>query len=189
MVTVNTSASAALAVLQILTPRTGTDAVAKAPAQAAASATSARPRLSAGVFDALTRISETARAAARLADLPSDHADKLKSFGADTALRAAKPVMDDAQFQSTVMSYIQESWSGLEGFDEALANGTVKIERAADVAGLGYETIQYDMFKNGSQIGSAGWDTIDRSFYDAQTAKGVRQGLGSINGQDYYVTW
>lgn len=189
MVTVNTSASAALAVLQILTPRTGMDAVAKAPAQAATSAASARPRLSAGVFDALTKVSETARAAARLADLPPDHADKLKSFGADTAIRTAKPVLNDAEFQAAVMSHIQESWSGLEGFDEALANGTVKIERAADVAGLGYETIQYDMFKSGSRIGSAGWDTIDRSFYDAQAAKGVRQGIGSIAGQDYYVTW
>jgi hypothetical protein len=188
MVTVNTSASAALAVLQFLTPRTGTDSVARTPAQAAAPA-SARPRLSAGFFDALTKISETARAAAKLADLPPEHADKLKSFGADTAIRTAKPVMNDAEFQSTVMSHISESWTGLEGFDAALANGTVKIARAADVAGLGYETIQYDMFKNGSQIGSAGWDTIDRSFYDAQTAKGVRQGIGSINGQDYYVTW
>ncbi len=189
MVTVNTSASAALAVLQILTPRTGTDAVARAPAQAAASSASARPRLSAGFFDALTKISETARAAAKLADLPPEHADKLKSFGADTAIRTTKPSMNDAEFQSTVMSHISESWAGLEGFDEAMVKGAVKIERAADVAGLGYETIQYDMFKNGSQIGSAGWDTIDRSFYDAQTAKGVRQGIGSINGQDYYVTW
>ena len=109
MVTVNTSASAALAVLQILTPRTGMDAVAKAQPQPTAPA-SARPRLSAGFFDALTRISETARAAAKLADLPPEHADKLKSFGADTAIRAAKPDMNDAEFQSTVMSHIKESW-------------------------------------------------------------------------------
>lgn len=188
MVTVNTSASAALSILRILTPPTGTDAPVRAPTAAAAPA-GIRPRLSAGVFDALTKIADTARAAAKLSDLPSDHAEKLKSFGADSGQRVAKPVMSDRDFQSAVLLHITESWSGLEGFDAALANGTVKIERAADVAGLGYETIQYDMFKGGDRIGSAGWDTIDRGFYDAQAAKGVRQGLGSLNGQDYYVTW
>jgi len=188
MVTVNTSASAALSILRILTPRTEVDAAARTPTATAAPA-GIRPRLSAGVFDALTKIADTARAAAKLSDLPSEHAEKLKSFGADSGQRVARPIMSDLDFQSAVLFHISESWSGLEGFDEALANGAVKIERAADVAGLGFETIQYDMFKNGDRIGSAGWDTIDRSFYDAQTAKGIRQGIGSINGQDYYVTW
>jgi len=148
----------------------------------------AQPRLGPGVSDALSRIGQTT-VGTRLDDLPSDHAARLRAYGVDTAIRVPKPSVSDEEFQSRVMSEIEESWAGLDGFSEALANGTVKINRASDVPELGYETIQYDIYKDGHIFGGTGWSTFNRSYYDAQVAAGVRQGVGSIDGLDYYVTW
>lgn len=145
-------------------------------------------RLSPSVSDAIMKIGQII-GAAKLADLPAEHAQRLKALGADAAERVAKPVVSEAEFQSMVFSYIKDSWKGLEGFSEALANGSVKIQRAGDVKDLGYESIQYKLYSGGNMIGGAGWDTINRSYYDAVAATGVHQGIGSMDGLDYYVTW
>lgn len=187
MVAVNATASSALATLSLIKPRSEPSASLKAASTAAISPTSSL-RLSTRVSDAIMKVSQII-STSKLSDLPVGHAEKLKSFGADAATRIEKPHMNEEDFQSTVMAYVKDAWNGLDGFSEALARGSVKIQRANDVEGLGYETVQYNMWKGGGHLGSAGWDTINRDFYDSQAATGIRQGIGSINGQDYYVTW
>lgn len=187
MIAVNASASSALTALKIIKPLGGTDAPTKATTSPIFEPLG-KIRMSPGVSDALMKISQIVNFT-KISELPAEHAEQLRSFGADAAVRISKPSMSDEEFQSTVMNYISEKWTGLEGFSEALANGTVKIQRAADVKGLGYETIQYDLYKGGNHIGGAGWDTINRSYYDAVAASGVHQGIGSMAGNDFYVTW
>ncbi len=46
------------------------------------------------------------------------------------------------------------NWTDLPGFNGALANGTLKIQRASDVPELGYESFLYDLYSGGSRIGS-----------------------------------
>ncbi|TPL05609.1 MULTISPECIES: hypothetical protein [unclassified Mesorhizobium] len=187
MVSVNASAATALATLNLIKSRIN---VSQATQLAGTPSIDPKTsvRLSPAVSDAILKIGQLVRGS-QLSDLPAEHAERLRSLGADSATRVQKPVVSDAEFQKTVMSYVKDAWTGLDGFNEALASGNVKIQRASDVKDLGYETIQYDLYKDGSLIGGAGWDTINRSFYDAQAAAGVRQGVGSIDGLDYYVTW
>ncbi len=184
---IDPTTSRAIAALQLLKPMAQAGAATR-PFLAPAPEPMAKPRLGPGVSDALSRIGQTA-VGTRIEDLPADHAARLRSYGADTAIRVPEPSVSDEEFQSRVMTYIKESWGGLEGFSEALANGAVKIQRASDVPELGYETIQYTMYKDGSLFGGAGWSTVNMTYYSAQTAAGVRQGLGSIEDLDYYVTW
>lgn len=180
------NAVSTLAALQLFAPKD--DAIPPRKTAGGAADPSTGIRFSPSVSDAIMKIGQII-GAARLADLPAEHAQRLEALGADAAERVAKPVVSDAEFQSMVFSSIKDSWKGLEGFSEALASGSVKIQRASDVKGLGYESVQYNLFRDGSQFGHAGWDTINRSYYDAVAATGVHQGIGSVNGLDYYVTW
>ncbi len=187
MVSVNATASTALATLTVA--KSGAAAgVAIKPHLPTGLQPSAVPRLSPAVSDAIMKIGEIV-GAQKLDDLPAEHAARLREFGADAAERVKWPVGNEKDFQSTVLSFIGDSWNKLEGFTEALANGTVKIQRAGDVEGLGYEMIEYKLYKDGHQTGTAGWSTMNREFYDAQAAAGVHQGIGSINGMAFYVTW
>ncbi|TPK53363.1 hypothetical protein FJ546_30375 [Mesorhizobium sp. B2-4-19] len=187
MVSVNASAATALATLSLIKSRADVGQVMQ-PIGTSSIDPKTSTRLSPAVSDAILKIGQLLRGS-QLSALPAEHAERLRSLGADSATRVQKPVVSDVEFQRTVMSYVKDAWTALDGFNEALASGSVKIQRASDVKGLGYETIQYDLYNDGSLIGGAGWDTINRSFYDAQAAAGVRQGVGSINGLDYYVTW
>lgn len=184
---VSAVSATALTALQLIAPKD--DAVPSRKTIGSAADPSTGVRLSPSVSDAIMKIGQIV-GAARLADLPAEHARRLKALGADAAERVAKPVVSDAEFQSRVLAFVKETgMASVEGFSEALANGTLRIQRASDVKGLGYESIQYKLYSGGNMIGGAGWDTINREFYDAVAATGVRQGLGTVEGLDYYMTW
>lgn len=90
-----------------------------------------------------------------------------------------------------VLAHGKENWTGLDGFSEALANGTLKIQRASDVPELGLGHVRYDLYRDGNMIGGTGFGagTFNRSLYLEIQAQGIRQATGSINGHDFYVTW
>lgn len=129
----------------------------------------------------------------KLSDLPADQAQYLKGFGADAVVRIEGGYLSDAAFKQMVLQYAmgEGNWSSLPGFSEALANGTLKIQRASDVPELGYKSNLYDLYSGGNLIGgvSFGSSTFNKKLYLEIQAQGIRQATGSINGQDYYVTW
>lgn len=167
--------------------------------------------LAPGVSDALLRIAEivNGRAAAQKAaaidsvdpggyvrsrlmsldELPAGHADRLKAFGADGAVRRVAPEISQAEFENLVMDFVADSYSRFEGFDEAIANGTLTIRKARDVPELGFETVLYDMYKDGNHFGGAGWSAVDSEARLEARKNGIMHALGSINGHDYVVTW
>lgn len=188
MVAINSTASTALAILKRAQPK---DQIIPQPKPITTEPLkpASQARFAPGVADAILNLSLQANPT-KLSDLPPEHAERLRQFGIDAAIRTPKPVVSDAEFQSIVMAHLSEpGGETIEGYREAIANGTVKIQRASDVEGLGYESIQYNLFKDGYLFGGAGWGTANMEFYNAQAAAGVRQGTGSINGLDYYITW
>jgi len=125
----------------------------------------------------------------KLSELPRDQAEYLKRFGADAAVRIEGVELSDADFEQTILQFGMESWKDLPGFNDALANGTLKIQRASDVPEL-YESFQYDLYSGGNYFGGVGWGGINnKKLYLEIQAQGIRQALGSIRGQEFYVTW
>jgi hypothetical protein len=127
----------------------------------------------------------------KLSELPPDQAQYLKGFGADAAVRIDAVAVSDADFKQMVLQYGTEAWTDEPGFNDALANGTLKIQRASDVPELGYESNLYDLYSGGNLLGSVsfGSSTFNKKLYLEIQAQGIRQATGSINGQDFYVTW
>ncbi|PSJ56234.1 hypothetical protein C7I85_24960 [Mesorhizobium soli] len=127
----------------------------------------------------------------KLTDLPAADAEKLRALGADAAVKVTAPDISDDAFRAMMLEYGKQHWTGLEGFSEALANGTLKIQRASDVPELGLSHVQYDLYKDGNMVGGAffGSGNFNKDLYLQIQAQGIRQATGSINGYDYYVTW
>ncbi|TPI34613.1 hypothetical protein FJW08_03265 [Mesorhizobium sp. B3-2-1] len=127
----------------------------------------------------------------KISDLPAAHAEKVKALGADAVVQMKAPQISDEAFQAMMLEHSKANFADLPGFNEAAANGTLKIQRASDVPELGLGSVQYTLYKDGQMIGGAGFSagTFNKSLYLDIQSQGVRQATGSINGQDYYVTW
>jgi len=211
MVAVNATASSALAALKAIKPLGATKDPAT-PMPSHPSDPTTKVRLSPRVSDALLKIGQivTGQKASEVAalvgtndggysysrmmdlsELPDADARKLRGMGADAAVRIdATPISQDA-FEKLVLSQIGESYKSKEGFSEALANGTLKIQKAESVPELGLGSVRYNLYKDGSMIGGAGWgaDTFNKDLYMQRHAEGINQATGSINGHSWYVTW
>lgn len=127
----------------------------------------------------------------KLSELPAYQAQNLEKFGADSAVRIDPPQMSDADFKQMVLQYGMENWTDLPGFNEAVANGTLNIQRASDVPELGVESVQYGLYSAGNYLGSAGFGSspFNSKLYNEIQAQGIRQDYGAINDQQFYVTW
>lgn len=191
MIAVNSLSPTAATALKLISAVTGNNATA-AKTVPTVNPISARS-LSPSVSDALLKIGEIVndQTPKALADLPAIHAAKLRALGADAAVRVTPSPVSDDEFSAMVLAHGKQHWSDLEGFSEALANGTLKIQRASDVPELGLGHVQYDLYKDGNQFGGAGFGSGDfnKSLYLEIQAQGIRQATGSINGHDFYVTW
>lgn len=212
MITVGSPLSSALAALSALTPgQVQADASTSRTADAGNALTGAsRMRLSSSASDALLKFSsygarsqggatpavvsiEPARAneiAPHPSGMPADKVAWLNSLGADSWSVREPPRMDDGAFEKQVLDgMLRNGSSKLAGFSEALDNGTLKVQRAADLPELGYKSFQVTLFKDGNECGGAGFSVCDTGKWMEMRANGVYAGTGSVDGNDYVVTW
>ncbi len=214
MVAINSVGATALTILKAANAQTAAEPEAS-PVNVIPHVNALSSRLAPGVADALLKIDalvngKTAAATGgkpagavvapdgyvaspmmKLSELPAYQAQYLAKFGADAAVRIDAVAVSDAEFKQMVLQYGQENWTDLAGFNEALANGTLKIQRASDVPELGIESVQYAIYSGGNYTGSVGFGSSpfnSKLYYEIQ-AQGIRQAYGSINGQQFYVTW
>jgi hypothetical protein len=214
MVAINSVGTTALTILKAANAQTATGPE-KSPVSVVPHVNAASSRLVPAVADALLKISAlvngktvasngadsiaaniapegyVASPMTKLSELPAYQAQDLAKFGADAVVRIDAVAVSDAEFKQMVLQYGQENWTDLAGFNEALANGTLKIQRASDVPELGIESVQYAIYSGGNYTGSVGFGSSpfnSKLYYEIQ-AQGIRQAYGSINGQQFYVTW
>jgi hypothetical protein len=214
MVAINSVGATALTILKAANAQTAAEPEAS-PVRVIPHVNAASSRLAPSVADALLKINalvngKTAAATGRnpaggviaregyvesrmmkLSELPAYQAQYLAKFGADAAVRIDAVAVSDADFKQMVLQYGQENWTDLAGFNEALANGTLKIQRASDVPELGIGSVQYALYSGGNYTGSVGFGSSpfnSKLYYQIQ-AQGIRQAYGSIDGQQFYVTW
>ncbi len=214
MVAINSVGATALTILKAANAQTVAEPEAS-PVSVIPHINAASSRLAPGVADALLKIDalvkgkaaaanapESASAASvsqgytasgmmKLSELPAYQAQYLEKFGADAVVRFDPVEVSDADFQQMVLQYGQENWTDLPGFNEALANGTLKIQRASDVPELGIETVQYAIYSGGNSLGGVmfGASPFNSKLYYEIQAQGIRQAYGAINDQQFYVTW
>jgi hypothetical protein len=120
---------------------------------------------------------------------PEDAA-RLAALGADAAIQSPAIRLDDAAFADLVHANARLTMMEVPGFAEAWAAGEVKVQRMEEVPELGYVEKGFALFKDGNMIGGAGWSNmVNEDHYNKIAATGVQQGVGSVMGQGYYMTW
>ena len=212
MLTVGSPLSSALAALNALTPgQVQADVGTPKTADAGNALTGAsRMRLSSAASDALLKFSgyaasakgtaspatvsiEPARAdkaAAHPAGIPAEKVAWLDSLGADSWAVREPPQLDDDVFEKQVLDGMVRNGSAkLAGFSDARSDGTLKVQRAADMPELGYKSFQVTLYKDGKECGGAGFSVCNTDHWMEMRANGVYAGTGSVDGNDYVVTW
>jgi hypothetical protein len=212
MLTVGSPLSGALAALNALAPsQVQADVSTPRTVDASNALTGAsRMRLSSAAADALLKYSDYAaaantaatpatvsieparadKAAAHPSGIPANKIAWLNSFGADSWAVREPPRMDDAAFEKQVLDTMVRNGSAkLAGFSDALANGTMQVQRAADMPELGFKSYQVSLYKDGSECGGAGFSVCNTEHRMAMRANGIEVGTGSVDGNDYVVTW
>lgn len=116
-------------------------------------------------------------------------ADLTARLGADSASARPQSQLEGAAFEDKVMSWLSRIYADDEGFQQAVANGTLKVQRAVDVEALGFRSYIVDVQKNGNHLGSAGAVTVNKQYLSDLRASGGNHIVGTAEGQDYYVTW
>lgn len=128
----------------------------------------------------------------RSLEIPPEEQEHL-SGAADTYVRLSTPQLEQREFEELVLLYHEKMGSldhpNYEGYEEALANGTLKIQRAIDVEGLDYDRYAYDKYRDGHLIGFQGWGHFNRDYLESVEEQGQQAVLGSIWGQRFFVTW
>ncbi|MEO8650670.1 MAG: hypothetical protein ABI391_00105 [Hyphomicrobiaceae bacterium] len=213
MLTVGSPLSGALAALSALAPghvqaHVGASAASGHAGNALTGAS--RMRLSSSASDALLKFSDyatgakgaaspttvlieparTDQGAAHPSGIPADKVAWLDSLGADSWAVREPPQMDDAAFKTQVLDGLFRNGSAkLAGFNEALGNGTLTVDRSADVPELGYKSFQVTLYKEGKECGGAGFSVCNTDHWMEMRASGIYAGTGSVDGNDYVVTW
>lgn len=125
-----------------------------------------------------------------LSQFAPEDAARLAALGADAAIEVPAIRLDDAAFADLVHANARVTMMEVPGFAEAWAAGEVKVQRMEEVPELGYAEKGFALFKDGNMIGGAGWGGLfNEDHYNKIAATGVQQGVGSVMGQGYYMTW
>jgi hypothetical protein len=202
MTVISPSLSAGLVALQAMVPVPAASSAAPAPPASAPALTGAsRTVLSHAAADAVLGLNaltprEAAAAVSNASDtqardgIPAAKVAWLESLDADAwALRKPAP-LDDATFKQQALARLNGSGtSKLPGFAEARENGTLKIQRAAEMPDLGYRSYQLTLYREGTEFGGVGFNTINLDRWMELRRSGTFAVTGSISGNDYVATW
>lgn len=123
------------------------------------------------------------------ADIPAEDKAALKKMGADKVSMTSAQSLSDDEFQKVVLGWLNENYPDDENWKQAVRDGTVQIQRAADVPELAYRAFNYSMMSSsGEAFGSWSGGRANTEWYNAREAYSNRT-CGSYYGQDYYATW
>jgi hypothetical protein len=200
MTVIAPSLSASLVALQALAPSPNS-AVSVLPTSAQALTGASRTVLSHAAADAVLGLSAlapraSAAAVSKVSDtytrdgIPADKAAWLETLGADAWALRKPAALDDTAFEQQALALMSRSGtSKLPGFAEARESGTLKVQRAAEMPDLGYRSYQLTLYREGTEFGGAGFNTINTDRWMELRRSGTFTVTGSISGNDYVATW
>jgi hypothetical protein len=122
--------------------------------------------------------------------IPAEKAAWLDELGADAWSLRQPSTLDDNAFAAKVLDGLTRGGTAkLAGFAEARENGTLRIQRSADMPELGYKSYQVTLYKEGAAFGGVGFGTMDNDRWMELRRAGIFAVTGSIGGNDYVATW
>lgn len=132
-------------------------------------------------------------------DLTAAEIDSLGGVG-ETYVRRETPQLEQSVFEKVVlhalsndedfMSPAEDMLPAVGGFAEAYARGEVKVYRAVDIPELGSQTVGYSIYRDGYLKGGTMLsEPTNKEYIRSIEATGLKTGLGSLWGQDYFITW
>jgi hypothetical protein len=198
---VGPSLSAGLAALQALATPAPANATSAQPTSAHVLTGASRTLLSHAAADAVLGLNalganpqatatSNARDAYAQEAIPADKVAWLESLGADKWVPRNPTALDDATFeQQALLSMSRSGSSKLPGFAEAHANGTLRVQRAADMPELGYRSFQLTLYRDGTEFGGVGFGTLNNDRWMELRQSGTFAVTGSVGGNDYVATW
>lgn len=128
----------------------------------------------------------------RSTDISEKELEMLGQFG-DSYVRLDTPQLAQPEFEQFIRyftnNYSDLSHSAYDGYEEALAAGTVKFQRSADLPEIGWKASGYEFSKDGNVVGTVVKNTLNRDALEALQATGQKVVYGSAYGQDYIITW
>jgi hypothetical protein len=202
MSVISPSLSAGLVALQALSPPSPTNKQASLPPTSAHVLTGvSRTMLSPAAADAVLTVkslnpSAPAAAVGVASDayardgIPADKVAWLESLGADAWTMRKPAVLDDGAFEQQALLRMNRSGtSKLPGFAEARENGTLKVQRAAEMPDLGYRSYQLTLYSEGSEFGGVGFGIMNNDRWIELRQSGTFAATGSVSGNDYVATW
>jgi len=189
--------SAGLAALQALASPAAASAAPSQPAATPGMTGVSRATLSSATADAVLGLNAAApsSAARRASDvyggaIPAEKAALLEELGADAWSLRQPATLDDDAFAAKVLDGLTRGGTAkLAGFAEARENGTLRIQRAADMPELGYKSYQVTLYKEGEAFGGVGFGTMDNDRWMELRRAGIFAVTGSVGGNDYVATW
>ncbi|MGK9086669.1 hypothetical protein KXR64_21865 [Brucella intermedia] len=128
----------------------------------------------------------------KVSDLPADILERFPSLKtADRVVAHEPPQVSDEVFRNGVIAWLKDCNMRDESFRAALANGTLKVQRASDVPELGGLSFDFDIYDaQGRAIGGLGGSrAFNKEFLAAQKAAGLATSTGGLFGIDFFVTW
>lgn len=202
MSVISPSLSAGLVALQALTPPSSTNRQASLPPTSAHVLTGvSRTMLSPAAADAVLTVKSLSPSAPAAAvgvasdayardGIPADKVAWLESLGADAWTLRQPAVLDDSVFEQQALVRMSRSGtSKLPGFAEARENGTLKVQRAADMPDLGYRSFQLTLYSEGAEFGGVGFGIMNNDRWMELRQSGTFAATGSVSGNDYVATW
>ncbi|MGK9086400.1 hypothetical protein KXR64_21805 [Brucella intermedia] len=128
----------------------------------------------------------------KVSDLPAEFIKNHPIVGAaDRVLAHVSPKVNDEVFRNGVIAWLKDCYMQDESFRAALANGTLKVQRASDIPELGGAAADFDLYDaQGRAFGRICANMpYNKEFLTAQKEAGLATATGSVFGIDYYVTW
>lgn len=196
MITVNSTAQTALAVMKMLGSRPDEASLSSKTTQPKGVSPVPNARLSPSVTGFMANLSSYVQsqdmfgAKVQFSEMSADMRAQVDTFGGDKVMIREVEQLAQPEFEKAVLGWLKHAYRDDAGFQKALSEGTVKIQRGVDIADFGYSSHVYDSFLNGQHIGSGVTSTeLNREWYDAQRANVNGQTYGSAAGQAYYASW
>lgn len=189
MTFINASVSSSMTALRLLTAGGVAPVQASVPSREAVSAPS--PTLGSGDVQSLLDYA----AAAKLAGEDSALAQVMRATGAATARLEVRPELSDDDFRSLVMENLMANHGDEPGFQMALRDGTLSIQRFEEVPELRLgRLLEYDLYdRDGNMLGGGASslrpENVNQALYDERTRAGLAQTVGVQMGYDFYASW
>lgn len=116
--------------------------------------------------------------------------EKFEALGADAWVSVEVRQISDAELKKQIFDMLVSDGAGsLAGFDDAVKNGTLSIQRASDVPEAEIKEVNVTLYKGGYVFGGMGFGSANLEYFMNLRRNGTFASTAGINGNTAIVSW